>query len=108
MEQGIDTRSEGRGPFASFEDAAVDALKNCSPYAAKNTDWSVGGLLTMLEQYNGLGYFNKVLPSPYIWSGTDQYVSKYVADGVFDPNVVDIAARLRWPDPRDAEDRSID
>lgn len=80
----------GRGPFASFEDAAVDALKNCAPYAAKNTDWSVGGLLTMLEQYNGLGYFNKGLPSPYVWSGTDQYVKgKYVADGVFDPNAVD-------------------
>jgi lysozyme family protein len=81
---------KGRGPFASFEDAAVDALKNCAPYAARNTDWSVGGLLTMLEQYNGLGYFNRGTPSPYIWSGTDQYVKgKYVADGKFDPNVVD-------------------
>lgn len=81
---------KGRGPFASFEDAAIDALKNCAPYAARNTDWSVGGLLTMLEQYNGLGYFNRGIPSPYIWSGTDQYVKgKYVADGKFDPNVVD-------------------
>ncbi len=81
---------KGRGPFASFEDAAIDALKNCAPYAARNTDWSVGGLLTMLEQYNGLGYFNRSLPSPYIWSGTDQYIKgKYVADGKFDPNVVD-------------------
>lgn len=81
---------KGRGPFASFEDAAIDALKNCAPYAARNTDWSIGGLLTMLEQYNGLGYFNRDLPSPYIWSGTDQYIKgKYVADGKFDPNVVD-------------------
>lgn len=81
---------KGRGPFASFEDAAVDALKNCAPYAARNTDWSIGGLLTMLEQYNGLGYFNRGLPSPYIWSGTDQYVKgKYIADGRFDPDVVD-------------------
>ena len=81
---------KGRGPFASFEDAAVDALRNCAPYAARNTDWSIGGLLTMLEQYNGLGYFNRGLPSPYIWSGTDQYVKgKYIADGKFDLNVVD-------------------
>jgi lysozyme family protein len=81
---------KGRGPFATFEDAAVDALTNCAPYAARNRDWSVGGLLTMLEQYNGLGYFNRGLPSPYIWSGTDQYIKgKYVADGKFDPNVVD-------------------
>jgi len=81
---------KGRGPFVSFEDAAVDALTNCAPYAARNTDWTVGGLLTMLEQYNGLGYFNRGIPSPYIWSGTDQYLKgKYIADGKFDPNVVD-------------------
>jgi lysozyme family protein len=80
----------GRGPFKTWEDAAIDALVFCPPYASKNTDWSVGGLLTMLERYNGLGYANKGRPSPYVWSGTDQYVSgKYVADGVYDPNAVD-------------------
>ena len=42
------------------------------------------------ERYNGLGYRNKGLPSPYVWAGTDKYTSgKYVADGVFDPNYVD-------------------
>lgn len=80
----------GRGPFSSWEDAAVDALVNCAPYAASNTDWSIGGLLTMLEKYNGLGYAARGVPSPYIWSGTDQYTSgKYVRDHVYDPNVVD-------------------
>lgn len=80
----------GRGPFKSFEDAAVDALTNCSPYAARNKDWSIGGALTMLEKYNGLGYYNKGLPSPYVWAGTDQYSKgKYVADGVYDPNAID-------------------
>lgn len=80
----------GRGPFKSWEQAAVDALANCHPYAARNKDWSIGGTLTMLEQYNGLGYANRGRPSPYIWSGTDQYQSgKYVRDGVYDPNVVD-------------------
>jgi hypothetical protein len=53
-------------------------------------DWSIGGTLTMLEEYNGLGYASRGRPSPYIWSGTDQYVSgKYVRDGVYDPNAVD-------------------
>jgi lysozyme family protein len=81
----------GRGPFNSWEDGAVDALVNCAPYAARNKDWSIGGLLTLLEQYNGLGYANRCLPSPYIWSGTDQYKSgKYVRDGVFNPNVIDV------------------
>ena len=80
----------GRGPFKTWEDGAYDALVNCAPYAARNQDWSVGGLLTILELYNGLGYFAHGAPSPYVWSGTDQYHSgKYVRDGVFDPNVVD-------------------
>ena len=80
----------GRGPFASWEDAAVDALVSCSPHAARNRDWSIGAALTKLEEYNGLGYAARGRPSPYIWSGTDQYKSgKYVRDGVYDPDVVD-------------------
>ena len=81
---------KGRGPFRSWEDAAVDALVNCAPFASRNKDWSVGGFLAFLEAYNGLGYQKRGLPSPYLWSGTDQYKSgKYVRDGVFDPNAVD-------------------
>lgn len=80
----------GRGPFKSWEDAATDALVNCAPYAAKWKDWSGAGAMTLLEQYNGLGYANMGKPSPYVWSGTDQYVSgKYIADHVFDPNAID-------------------
>jgi lysozyme family protein len=80
----------GRGPFRSWEEAAIDALVNCSPYAARNRDWSIGGTLTKLEQYNGLGYAARGRPSPYVWAGTNQYQSgKYVHDGVYDPGVVD-------------------
>jgi lysozyme family protein len=80
----------GRGPFRSWEEAAIDALVNCAPYAARNKDWNIGRTLVKLEQYNGLGYAARGRPSPYIWSGTDQYRSgKYVRDGVYDPNVVD-------------------
>jgi lysozyme family protein len=80
----------GRGPFRSWEEAAIDALVNCAPYAARNKDWSIGGALTQLEEYNGLGYEARGKPSPYIWSGTDQYIrGKYVRDGVYDPNAVD-------------------
>ena len=81
---------KGRGPFKSWNEAAVDALTNCGPYAARWVDWTPGGALALLEQYNGLGYANRGLPSPYIWASTDQYVrGKYVADGHFDPNAVD-------------------
>lgn len=80
----------GRGPFASWEDAAIDALANCGPCVARNTDWSIGGTLTELEQYNGLGYAARGEPSPYIWSGTDQYIcGKYIRDGVYDPHAID-------------------
>jgi lysozyme family protein len=81
---------KGRGPFATWEDGAVDALVNCAPYASRNKDWSPGGALTMAEKYNGLGYSGKGLPSPYVWAGTDQYTKgKYTGDGVYNPNVVD-------------------
>jgi lysozyme family protein len=80
----------GRGPFSSWEDCAIDALVNCPPYAARNKNWSIGAALTKLEEYNGLGYAARGRPSPYIWSGTDQYVSgKYVRDGVYDRDAVD-------------------
>lgn len=80
----------GRGPFPSWEAAADDALIHCPPHAAQNTDWSPGGALTLLEEYNGLGYAAHGLPSPYVWASTDQYLrGKYVADGHFDPHAVD-------------------
>jgi len=80
----------GRGPFRSWEEGAIDALANCAPYAARNKDWSIEGMLTKLEEYNGLGYAARGKPSPYVWSGTDQYKSgKYVRDGVYDPDAID-------------------
>lgn len=80
----------GRGPFKSWQEAAVDALVHCAPFAAKNTDWSPGGGLTLLETYNGLGYFTHGIASPYVWSGTDQYHGgKYVRDGVLDIHAFD-------------------
>ncbi len=80
----------GRGPFTSWEAAAVDALVHCAPHTASNKDWSIGGTLVALEEYNGLGYSARGIASPYIWSGTDQYHGgKYVRDGVFDPHAFD-------------------
>jgi lysozyme family protein len=81
---------KGRGPFKTWEDGAYDALVNTSPRAAKWKNWTAGGTLALLEQYNGLGYAKRELPSPYCWAATDQYRrGKYVRDGVFDPAAVD-------------------
>lgn len=80
----------GRGPFRSWEDAAIDALVNCPPKLARNKDWSLAGTLDALEKYNGVGYRAHGVPSPYLWAGTNQYrAGKYVADGRYDPNHVD-------------------
>lgn len=83
----------GRGPFFgadAWERGCYDALMDCPPHASRWKDWSIGGALTLLEQYNGLGYAAKGVPSPYIWSGTDQYTrGKYIRDHVYDPNAVD-------------------
>jgi hypothetical protein len=90
MEPGFRARPGRSSPFESWEDAAVDALVNCAPHAARNKDWSIGGTLAKLEEYNGLGYAARGRPSPYVWSGTDQYRSgKYVRDGVYDPDAID-------------------
>lgn len=82
----------GRGPFNSWEEAAIDALTNCDPHLSRWTHWdTIGGTLTGLEMYNGLGYSMRNSPSPYVWSRTDQYVSgKFGSDHVFDPNMDDI------------------
>jgi lysozyme family protein len=75
-------------PF-TFDDAAFDALVTVDHVNAW-TDWSIGGLLTKLELWNGAGYYFRGFPSPYVWSWTDQYRSgKFVSDGHFVPGAVD-------------------
>ncbi|MET4801526.1 hypothetical protein [Bradyrhizobium sp. LB11.1] len=80
----------GRGPFDSWEAAAIDALVRCPPFLARHKDWSIAGALTALETYNGIGYAARAVPSPYLWSGTNQYrAGKYVRDGLYDSRKVD-------------------
>lgn len=113
----------GRGPFQSWEAAAEDALIVCPPHAAHWHDWTIGGALTLLEQYNGLGYAVRGIPSPYVWASTDQYShGKYIADGHFDPNAIDhqigcaaLLVRMALLDPTinagwhpDSLDRALD
>lgn len=78
---------EGEPPF-SWQASAIDALKMMG--WDKITDWSMPAALQHIEQYNGLGYQKRGLPSPYLWSWSSNYHSgKYVADGKFDPDAVD-------------------
>lgn len=74
----------GRGPFSTWEEGAVDALKYDG--LDKITDWSDEMVCYALEKYNGFGYRTKrtgVL-SPYLWSGTKHYtIGKFVSDGKY-------------------------
>lgn len=79
---------KGRGPFTSWEAAAIDALQY--EKLDKVPGWSIERMLYEFEEYNGFGYRRKGVISPYVWSHTDQYHGgKYVADGVYDPETWD-------------------
>jgi len=76
----------GKPPF-TWEESAIDALGYDGATGIK--DWSIVATLNFLHRYNGLGYLNKGIYSPYLWSYTNHYVSgKYVRDGVYDPKAV--------------------
>lgn len=85
----------GRGPFESWEAAAVDALQFDG--LDKVTDWSLASCLYQCELYNGFGYrtrhFADTIPSgasPYIWNGSQWYQSGcYVSDHNFSSTKVD-------------------
>lgn len=87
----------GRGPFSTWEAAAVDALT----MTGKNFDqvprdkWTIELVLYCLESYNGWGYrmYHPKTPSPYVWSCTNVYDDsprgKYVSDGKWGAGVTD-------------------
>jgi hypothetical protein len=74
----------GKGPFDSWEQAAIHALRMKNLHKIK--DWSDGRVCFELERYNGWGYQGrgKSKRSPYLWAGTNhQKAGKYVADGKY-------------------------
>lgn len=79
---------KGRGPFSSWYAGAIDALKLRG--FDKIGHWDIVTALIEMEAYNGLGYKNKDIPSPYVWALTNIQVSgKYIADGSFSPTTWD-------------------
>lgn len=78
----------GRGPFHSWEEAAIDALQYDG--LTKVKDWRLEKVLYYLEKYNGWGYRRHGVPSAYLWAGSNIYSSgKYVADGQWSAMAVD-------------------
>lgn len=84
----------GRGPFTTWEDAAVDAIglhpARWAKLRAGSTD--IGDILYALERYNGTGYISgagRADVTPYLWenSNISDGTGKYTSDGKYDPNV---------------------
>jgi len=78
----------GNPPF-EWAVSAIDAL---TMHDLNNwTDWSLPGILFVLERYNGFGYrlHHPHVKSPYVWSYSTIYsAGKYVADGQFSDTTV--------------------
>lgn len=95
---GLTTRvPAGRGPFATWEAAAIDALKLKDMHRVQS--WSVARMLYQAEVFNGLGYVGKGVNSAYVWAGTNheqlgKYVADHVWDGSFDDPQLGVAAVL--------------
>ena len=83
----------GLGPWSSFEDSAVDAIKHeirlQKEIGKSNAEWSMIEALHYAQGWNGFGYISKGIPSPYLWSGSNIYkIGGYKSDGNFDKNHV--------------------
>ena len=79
-----------RGPFATWEESAVDALMMPPHKLHEVGSWTVERACYEIEKYNGFGYRKFNVPSPYLWSFSTIYSSgKYVRDGVFSAGEVD-------------------
>jgi lysozyme family protein len=77
----------GRGPWTSWEAGAIDAIK--LQKLDDHRKWDLVEVMYECERYNGFGYRNRRINTPYIWAGTNHYKKgKFVRDGVFDPNTV--------------------
>lgn len=73
----------------TWEYAAIDAVKY-DHLDDNSQPWSLPYALYKCEMWNGFGPRNHGIHTGYLWAGTNLYSGgKYVADGVWNPNVVD-------------------
>lgn len=71
--------------FHDWDEAAISVLQAKGPCSDDLTD-----MANYAERYNGMGYRNNGVTSPYVWGGTPEYTGgHYVADGVFSPTAFD-------------------
>jgi lysozyme family protein len=79
---------KGRGPFETWEAGAIDALSLDG--LDRVNEWTPERACFEIEKFNGFGYRNRGVNSPYLWSFSNHYArGKYVADGRFSASHVD-------------------
>lgn len=78
----------GRGPFKTWEESAVDAIKLKGLHKIK--EWPISRMGFEAERFNGIGYVLRGVNSPYVWAGSNlEQTGKYVADHVWDKDFDD-------------------
>lgn len=80
---------KGRGPFITWEEAAIDALLLKKSIFPK--DWNFKSMCDLAEKFNGMGYARRGELSPYVWAGTERHdeTGKYVADGKYSSTAIE-------------------
>lgn len=73
----------GEGPFASFYDGAIAALRGVpAPKSVEQAAYN-------WEGFNGWGYLSKKIEDPYLAAQSNEYsAGKYVADHDYDPSAI--------------------
>ena len=75
----------GRGPFATWEVGAIDALAYMD-LVGRKIEWTLPYALWQSERWNGFGARKHGVPSGYLWAGTSVYKGGgYPSDGEWDP-----------------------
>jgi lysozyme family protein len=80
-------RPPGWDGTGTWEESALDALRY--DRLDQYRDWDIARICFMFETFNGWGYRNRGIHSPYLWAGCQHYTKgKYVADHKYSASAV--------------------
>ncbi|MGI9159850.1 MAG: hypothetical protein ACR2K1_08875 [Saprospiraceae bacterium] len=78
----------GKPPF-TWTESAIDALEMKKLHTIPADGWTLARVGYEFERFNGFGYRQYNIASPYLWSFSTNYTrGKYVRDGVWDSRAV--------------------
>jgi lysozyme family protein len=79
--------ASGEPPFY-WHTSALDALV-IRGLTDRPGGWDIAIMLYEAERWNGFGYRNRLVPSPYLWAGSNHYEKgKFRSDHTWDPDAV--------------------